>query len=276
MNIVIESPFLPENRVPPGAIWLDCRFRLGDPDAGRRLFETDHIPSARYVDLEQDLSGPPSTANEGRHPLPQRNALRSRVGALGITPDSDVVVYDDQGGLMAARAWWLLRWLGHERVWILSGGYPAWTGPRASAASEPTPAEPYPGLEPDVVAVDALRVEARGKRLLLDARAPERYRGESEPIDPVAGHIPGALNLSVGALLDAEGHPRPAGEIRRAAVAAGAEIDHLAGAIASCGSGVTACALIALLQHAGLEGVQLYAGSFSDWIAKELPVATGG
>lgn len=275
MNIVIDSPFLPEQRVPRDAVWLDCRFRLDDPVAGRRLYEQDHIPGASYVDLEQDLSGPRSSANEGRHPLPMRNTWRARVGALGIGVETPVVVYDDQGGLMAARAWWLLRWLGHEPVWILSGGYPAWTGPRSAEPASVTPTDPYPGLEPDMIAVDALRVESRGERLLLDARAPARFRGEQEPIDPVAGHIPDAVNLPVGALLTDEGHPRSAGEIRNAIVAAGARIDQVGSAIASCGSGVTACALIALLAHAGIEGPALYAGSWSDWIAKALPVATG-
>lgn len=275
----MTDPFLPADAIPAGAVLLDCRFRLDAPDAGAAAYRAGHLPGARYVHLDRDLSGPPSTASEGRHPLPDRTAWRGTVGRLGIRQRTPVVAYDDQNGLMAARAWWLLRWLGHEPVWILRGGLGAWTGPLETDDTPPDPAPPYPNGTPAVRAVDALTTAERlqAGAPVLDARAPERYRGEVEPIDPVAGHLPGARNLPVGDLFDTRGAPLAPAAVRARAgplVPGGGTADAVP-VTAYCGSGVTACALIAVLAHGGVEGVDLYAGSFSDWIAKDQPVATG-
>jgi thiosulfate/3-mercaptopyruvate sulfurtransferase len=249
---------------------VDCRFSLSNPAEGRAQFERSHIPRAVYASLDRDLSAPVVPGKTGRHPLPPIADLARRLGELGISNDSDVVVYDDASGAIAARLWWLLRYLGHTRVRLLDGGLQAWIAagyPVTDRLEAPAPAEFVPRVRPELVVsaetVAALR-GAEGERL-FDARAPERYSGEVEPIDPVAGHIPGARsfpfanNLRDGRFLPPE-LVRAAFEEALAGVASER-------AVVYCGSGVTACHLLLAAEHAGLPLPKLYAGSFSEWIS---------
>lgn len=263
---------------------LDCRFELGAPRAGHEAYLRGHVPTARYIDLERDLSSP-VTASSGRHPLPRPERLAARLGELGVGADTQVIVYDEQSGAFAARAWWLLRWLGHERVALLDGGFRAWLagGGASAAGEEPAPdvSLPSPALvprahsRPVVSTGEIIEALAHGRRLLVDARAAERFSGEVEPIDPVAGHVPGAVNHPFGSNLDADGRFLPAAELERrwrATLAGFAP----AAAIAMCGSGVTACHNLLALEIAGLSGAALYPGSWSEWIRDPArPVARG-
>lgn len=262
-------------------VLFDCRHDLTDPAAGRRAFTAAHLPGARHVDLATDLSGP-LTDTSGRHPLPDRAALAARLGALGITPDTQVICYDAGDGSFAAHAWWLLRWLGHEAVAVLDGGFAAWTAaglPTVAGDDEPAgavaPALPVRPALVEAVAVDEVaRSLGSAHRLLVDARAAERYRGEREPIDPVAGHIPGAVNRPFADNL-ADGRFKPTGLLA-------AEWQTLLGRhavgelVVYCGSGVTACHHLLALAHAGMPGARLYAGSWSEWCRDPArPVARG-
>ena len=260
-------------------IVVDCRFTLTDPAAGRAAYDRGHIPGARYAHLDDDLSRRPR-ANEGRHPLPDRDRFAATLGAWGIGPDDNVVAYDEASGAIAARLWWLLGWLGHERRAVLDGGYAAWQEAGLPVEHEP-PASGARGYDPrrprsdDVVATDELAQRQAAGDVLVDARAAPRYRGEQEPIDAKAGHVPGARNRPFSANLTAEGRFRPPGELR-------AELTELLGGrrpdrlIAMCGSGVTACHLLLALEVAGLPGGRLYAGSWSEWIRDPTrPIETG-
>jgi thiosulfate/3-mercaptopyruvate sulfurtransferase len=259
---------------------LDCRHDLFDFAAGRRSYDEGHIPSARFLDIESDLSGP-KTGNNGRHPMPERQAILATFRRLGISDDTQVVAYDAHGGQMAGRVWCLARWLGHEAVAILDGDIRAWEAAGLPLTRD-VPADPAPGALSDrpsllaLVAADELwRRLQNGELLLIDARAPERFRGEMEPIDPVAGHIPGAINRFYSHNLQPDNRLKPPDVLRRefAALLAGrapSEVFH------HCGSGVTACANLLAMSYAGLEGSGLYAGSWSEWIADpSRPVATG-
>jgi thiosulfate/3-mercaptopyruvate sulfurtransferase len=258
---------------------LDCRFDLARPDDGRRRYREEHLPGAVYADLNRDLAAPPG-ATSGRHPLPSPAVFEARLRGWGVNDDSQVVAYDDGNGMYAARLWWMLRWLGHDAVAVLDGGMRRWLQldlPLTDTLSEPVPgnfvAQPRPSL-----AVDAAGVLAAARdpsRRVLDARAPERYRGEVEPLDAVAGHVPGARNHPYAQNLDAEGRFLPAEALRTALSAA---LDGVpAGAtVAMCGSGVTACHLLLALEHAGLAGARLYPGSWSEWSSDpSRPVRTG-
>jgi thiosulfate/3-mercaptopyruvate sulfurtransferase len=263
---------------------VDCRFDLMNPAAGREAYLRGHIPGARHADLNQDLSGPVGPGT-GRHPLPSPQGFADRLGRLGIGNDSQVVAYDEVNGSFAARLWWMLRWLGHDRVAVLDGGFKAWTaiGGAVEAGESLRPVETFrlrsgiaaPGAPATVNSAeleDALRQDAA---LLVDARAPERYAGDVEPIDAVAGHVPGAVNHPFTANLDAEGHFLPPGALERR------WRERLAGKppermIAMCGSGVTACHNLLSMEVAGLGGARLYAGSWSEWIRDpRRPVARG-
>lgn len=262
----------------PDWVVVDCRFNLADPDAGRRAYQAGHIPGARYAHLDEDLSAP-VTATTGRHPLPDPARLAATLGAWGIGPETQVLAYDDLGGMLAAaRLWWLLRWLGHAAVAVLDGGLPAWT--RAGLpldmdvpviAAQTFTARPDNRLWLTVEQVQALPAH----ELLLDARGAARYRGEMEPIDPVAGHIPGALNLPTESNLAADGCFLPAAALRTRFAALLGERP-AATVVHSCGSGVTACHNLLAMEVAGLSGSRLYAGSWSEWIRDpQRPVATG-
>lgn len=246
---------------------IDTSFDLADPDAGERSYREGHLPGAHYLHLDRDLSGA-KTGRNGRHPLPERVVFAAIVGALGITPQTQVVVYDRQQAMFAARAWWMLRWLGHEAAAVLDGGVAAWqqagggldgTMPAAAAKA------PYPLREPLVASVDAAQLGDRlGRVRLIDARAPERYRGEVEPLDAQAGHIPGALNRFFKDNLADDGRFKPRDQLR-------AEWTPLLGAgsaqqvVHHCGSGVTACHSVLAMEAAGLHGSALYPGSWSEW-----------
>ena len=259
---------------------VDCRHDLMDPTVGPAAYAEAHIPRAWFMHQDTDLAGPKSGRN-GRHPLPEREAMRRRLEAIGLSDDRQLVAYDAQGGMFAVRLWWLARWLGHRSVAVLDGGLPAWTKAGYPVTTEAPPAVQAGRLSvrPSLVAsVDADAVLANitsRRRLLVDARAPERYRGETEPLDPVAGHIPGAANRPFQQNLRPDGRFKPAEVLR-------AEFDSLLGGraptdtIHHCGSGVTGCHNILAMEHAGLPGAALYPGSWSEWCADPArPVASG-
>lgn len=265
-----------------GADWrvFDCRCSLADPAAGRQAWLAGHVPGARHADLDRVLSAPPGPTT-GRHPLPGRRALADWFGSEGVDANTQIVAYDDIGGAFAARLWWLARWLGHEAVAVLDGGLAAWREAGGSLESGETPApapadfeagEPLGGFLQAAETLAIVRGQAEG--VLADARAAPRYRGETEPLDPVAGHIPGARSLPHAGNLDERGRFLDPGRLRErfAALAAGdpRRVVHY------CGSGVTACHNLLAMEHAGLAGSRLYAGSWSEWICDSArPVALG-
>ncbi len=249
---------------------IDCRAKLDDLDWGAREHAAGHIPGAIYADLTRDLSGPKSGTN-GRHPLPDPHTLAHTFGRMGIASGMQVVAYDQENGMFASRLWWLLRWLGHDAVAVLDGGLKAWIAEGRAIESGAVTRAPRvfdgsvrEGMTIDVATV-AARIGARDLRL-VDARAPERYRGDVEPIDKVGGHIPGARNHFFQWNLDERGlFETP--EALRAKIAAstgGAPADQI---VCYCGSGVTACHNLLAMEHAGMPGAKLYAGSWSEWSA---------
>jgi thiosulfate/3-mercaptopyruvate sulfurtransferase len=262
-----------------GWVVCDCRHDLADVEAGRRAYRESHIPGARFVHLDEDLSAP-KTGKNGRHPLPDPERFARRLGELGIGNDAQVVAYDASGGCYAARLWWMLRWLGHRAAAVLDGGWAAWTGaglPVTAMVPEIRPARFRPAETPlpTVSAEEIARDIVERRRRLLDARAPNRFRGETETFDPVAGHIPGATNRFFQLNLDASGRFKPPALLRH-------EFDKLLGNDAPpqvthyCGSGVTACHNLLAMEIAGLSGSRLYPGSWSEWCSDpSRPVATG-
>ncbi len=261
-------------------VFIDCNFDLFDVSAGRRTYEQGHLPAARYAHLEQDLSGPKSVRGPrdgGRHPLPDRSEWAACVGRWGIAAGTPVVAYDDQGGPYAARAWWMFRWLGHPEVAVLDGGKAAWLaagGDLETQAPQWAARAPHPLGEPAVSTASAEELLARlGRVTLIDARAPERFRGQSEPLDSRAGHIPGAVNRFFKDNLQADGRFKAVEQLRAewlALVPQGAQVVH------QCGSGVTACHNLLAMEHAGLGQGALYPGSWSEWSADpHRPVAVG-
>ncbi len=260
---------------------VDCRFDLRDPAAGAKQYAAAHIPSAVFADLDSDLSAPVTNLT-GRHPLADVDELSSTFGRLGIDRRTPVVVYDADSGALAARCWWLLRWLGHERVRLLDGGLAAWQAAglpvdAGTVTAEPRhfDARPRPGLLFELQELLDNGASAEGL-YLIDARDAARFRGDIEPIDPVAGHIPGAINLPYTAALHEDGTWRSDQEIRAiwADVLGG---DRDTATAAMCGSGVTACHLIVSALLAGNSEPRVYIGSWSEWIRDpQRPVATGG
>lgn len=246
---------------------IDVRHQLFDVGYGERAYFESHIPGAVFLHCDRDLSGPMTGAN-GRHPWPERDRLVERLGEIGIGPQTQVVVYDDAQGMIAGRLWVLLRWLGHEQVALLDGGLQAWRAaggamtalpPKVHAVAFNARDEVGPVTTDDVLE----RLETPGMRL-VDARSPDRYRGENETIDPVGGHIPGAVNRFFRDNLRADGRYKPAAELRAEwlAVLAGALPEQV---IHQCGSGVSACHNMLAMEIAGLPGSRLYAGSWSEW-----------
>lgn len=276
---IVTTEVLHAHLEDPGWVVCDCRFTLTDADAGRRAHAAGHIPGARYVHLEEDLSSPPGPGT-GRHPLPDIAVLAEKLGGWGIGAGVQVVVYDDTFGAMAARLWWLLRWLGHREVALLDGGWPRWQREgRPVEASAPPPRPRAFEARPDhrlwVDAGAAARAAADPQALLLDARAEERFTGDREPLDPVAGHVPGARNRPYEDNLALSGDflpPEELAEEYRGLLSGRAP----SAVIHMCGSGVTACHNILAMEIAGLTGSRLYAGSWSEWITDPArPVATG-
>lgn len=254
----------------PRVAVVDCRFDLMNPEAGRRAYLEAHIPGARYADLNRDLAAPVGLGS-GRHPLPSPETFARKLGELGVGNGTQVIAYDEVNGSFAARLWWMLRWLGHDAVAVLDGGIKAWTqaGGALQSGEVDFPRQHFsPRANAQAVVNTAEELDPllhRQHALLVDARAPERFAGKLEPIDPVAGHVPGAVNHPFSANLDADGFFLPADELTRR------WRERLAGAhpkdlIAMCGSGVTACHNLLGLEVAGLPGGRLYAGSWSEWI----------
>jgi len=277
MRNIVPMNWLLARMYEPDLVIADCRFRLGQPDAGREAWRQGRIPGAVYFDLEKDLSSPVAE-HGGRHPLPDPAALADKLGRAGIDGSVRVVAYDDQGGAMASRFWWLLRYMGHDQVYVMDQGFTAWkdAGYPVTDAPPPVrvPATFVPRLRADMLAgVDDVRRAVRERwAALIDSREPSRYRGEAEPIDAAAGHIPSARNRFWKDALDADGRWL-SGERQRQRFADWNADDPL---IVYCGSGVTACPNVLALEEAGFRNVRLYAGSWSDWISyPENPIATG-
>ncbi len=265
----------------PGLVILDCRFALDDPTYGARSYAEAHIPGAQFADLERDLSGPVVKGVTGRHPLPEAAQLLERLRAWGISQDSDIVLYDDGPGAFAARAWWLLAWLGkREGVYLLDGGLKAWKAAGLALDSNTSAVNPghFSGQADSSLLRDAAQLQQdlhNPALTLLDARALPRFRGEVEPLDPVAGHIPGALCAVFTDNLDSDGRFLPATQLRQRFDALRGEkpVESL---VAYCGSGVTACHNLFALCLAGYPLAPLYAGSWSEWITDPArPVAIG-
>jgi len=275
---LISAGELAEHLSDPDWLVADCRFELGKPDAGLSAWREGHIPGAVHVDLERDLSAP-VTARTGRHPLPAIEDFEATLSRFGVGDRTQVVCYDAGSGAFAARLWWMLRWLGHDAVAVLDGGFAAWTAegrPVSTAAAARSPggfvARPRPEMLCDVEGVS--RALARGE-LLVDVRGAERFAGSVEPLDSVAGHVPGAVNLPYLENLDAAGRFLPPAKLaslwrKRTGAVAGRP------AICMCGSGVTACQGLLAQETAGVKGGRLYAGSWSEWIRDpSRPIARG-
>lgn len=252
-------------------LFIDCRFSLKDPEKGYREYLQAHIPGARYAHLDLDLSGAFEPGISGRHPLPKLKEMNATLRKLGVHRESRVVAYDDMGGAIAARLWWLLYYLGHEDAYVLDGGLPQWleAGLPTVAGEEPEwePGNFAGSTQPELVAdaLDVLAVLEDPGRTLIDARAPTRYRGEEEPIDPIAGHIPGAVNMPFMESLDADGFFLDTDRLR-ARYREGLAGFETQDAIVYCGSGVTAAHQVLAMVTAGLCPAKLYVGSWSDWI----------
>ena len=299
MEATVSKRWLLARLYEPEQTIVDCRFTLGKPETGRESYEQEHIPGAVYLDLELDLSSPVSE-HGGRHPLPDPQVLAARLAKLGIGNDSRIVAYDDESGMNAARLWWLLRYLGHEQVYILEGGFSAWKAEKYPVTDHQpvrVPSTFVAKVQPQMLAgvnevreVSEKTVEAGTSvsdsnsnsssvansatplPVLIDSRANDRYHGQNETMDKKAGHIPGAVNFFWKDTQNADGSYKSAEQLA----------EHFAGLdkdreiIVYCGSGVTACPNVLALEKAGFKKVRLYAGSWSDWISyEENPVATG-
>jgi len=273
---IVSVETLKQNLGQPNWVVFDCRFNLMDTEAGQQAYAEAHIPGAFYLHLDNDLSSP-ITPDTGRHPLPDPTQLAEKLAECGVNKNTQVVVYDDCGGAMAARTWWLLRWLGHDSAAVLDGGFPAWIAAEDSSTEIPQARES--GFTPELrglmnLSVDQLQQELSvGDILLVDARAAERYRGEVEPIDPVAGHVPGAENRPLTDNL-VDGRFKSADQLHEewSAILRGSSPDQV---VHMCGSGVTACHNQLSMEISGLTGSRIYSGSWSEWIRdRSRPVAT--
>jgi len=249
---------------------FDCRFVLNEPEAGERRFRTSHIPGAHFLHLDRDLAGP-VTPGSGRHPLPVPELLAEKLRRTGVSDTSQIVAYDDAGGAFAARLWWLLRWLGHPQVAVLDGGIEKWLKENRPITRELPMGVPAGDFQPrpeNALWVDSAEVEKQSREhtgRLLDARSANRFRGEDERIDSVAGHIPGAVNLPFTWNVSEDGSFKSSGTLRqRFEVALGDVLP--ADSVCMCGSGVTACHNLLAMEVAGMKGGRLYAGSWSEWI----------
>ena len=272
MGHLISAAELIDRLREPGVRVVDCRWYLMEPAGGREAFEAGHIPGAVYADLDRDLSAP---SGAGRHPLPTPDAFAATMGRMGIDRSSFVVAYDDRGGAIAARLWWMLTSQGHDSATVLDGGIQAWRdlgGDLSTVVVDPVPAvfdaQPWTGT----VTIDEV-ADRRATATILDARDADRYAGDVEPVDPKAGHIPGAMSQPMTGNLgtDLRFHPPQVLQRRFDAMGIG-ERTHV---IAHCGSGVTACHTILAAEIAGLPRPDLYVGSWSDWSSTDRPIATG-
>lgn len=279
LTTIIGAAELKQLLLEPRTIVFDVRFSLSDTEYGRRAYAEAHVPGAYYLHLDEDLSGP-VTSHSGRHPLPAIDDFEERMRRYGVAHDSQVIVYDDASGMFAGRGWWLLKWLGHEHVAVLDGGWQAWTaadGSRETTTPQLPPLGDFTARPRAELLMQVEQVQAglaQQTIALYDARAPERYRGDTEPIDKVAGHIPGAMNLPFANNLDAQGRFKSSEELARIharATSDGKRVVHM------CGSGVTACHNVLAAAIAGLPLPTLYAGSWSEWITDpQRPVTRSG
>jgi thiosulfate/3-mercaptopyruvate sulfurtransferase len=245
----------------------DCRFELGQPSAGREAYAKGHIPGAIYIDLDADLSGA-KTGTNGRHPLPSPDDWATTRQRLGIDSNTNVTAYDSQGSAFASRLWWMLRAIGHDKVQVLDGGLDSWKGQLSTTILAPTPLEkkPKPVAYQGLVLVDEILDNLASRRkTVIDARSPDRFHGQNETLDPVAGHIPGSLNRFFKNNL--EGSEFKSAEILRMEYSELLANTQASDVIHSCGSGVTACVNLLAMEQAGLRGSLLYAGSWSEWCA---------
>ena len=278
-STVVSTEQLAQQVNDPAWIVIDCRFTLTNTEAGRAAYARGHLPGARYAHLDQDLAGPKNGSN-GRHPLPDAQAFAQKLGAWGIDAKTQVVVYDDSFGAIAVRLWWMLRWMGHDAVALLDGGLPKWQReqrPLTADLPQVTPKVFTAQVRHDmVVDTDAvLTATSTHAALIVDARAEMRFIGEIEPLDPVAGHVPGAKNLPFDDNLALDGTLLPAAELREryTELLDGKSPEQV---IHMCGSGVTTCHNLLAMEIAGLKGGKLYAGSWSEWVADpSRPVAKG-
>jgi thiosulfate/3-mercaptopyruvate sulfurtransferase len=275
---LVDVATLKANLANPDWLVVDVRHQLADTGYGERAYGEAHLPGAVFLHCDRDLSGP-MTGSNGRHPLPSPKKLIDRFGEIGIGEKTQVVVYDDAQGMIAGRLWWLLRWLGHERVALLDGGWQAWLAAGESVTGALPVRTPTTFLarmqEPPVEVGSVLEGVEKANINLIDARAPDRFRGENETTDPVAGHIPGARNRFFRDNLQPDGRYKPAEQLRAEwlALLAGTPAKEI---VHSCGSGVSACHNMLALEIAGLPGSRLYAGSWSEWCADpSRPVARG-
>ncbi|MEK4508831.1 sulfurtransferase [Paenibacillus sp. FSL K6-2524] len=278
MDLIVSKKWLLARMYEPDLVIVDCRFELGRPTAGQEAFAQSHIPGAIYLDLEVDLSSPVNT-HGGRHPLPDPDVLAKRLSQAGISNNSRIVAYDDQGGMYASRLWWLLRWLGHDSVYVMDEGFSSWKDggyPLTDAQPINIPASFVPNLRHDMLA-DMNEVKQSLSNpgvLLVDSRDASRYAGEQEPIDAKAGHIPGAINSFWKQVLDDSGAWKSDQLLSSQFSRLTEAMDKGQEAIIYCGSGVSACPNVLALHRLGYSKVRLYAGSWSDWVSyEENPVA---
>ncbi len=271
MNTIISADELETHLADPNWLVFDCRFSLANEQQGYAHYREQHVTGARYAHLNHNLSGTIVPGKTGRHPLPDRNVWLQQVGLWGIDPAKQVVAYDDMGGAFAARLWWLLRWIGHDRIAVLDGGWQTWcrqqkpVDDRIPESEHSNPAQsPYQTL-PSLTRQVTIEQLTAGRYLLLDARDEPRYRGEVEPIDPVAGHIPGALCMPFSGNLAPDGHFKSTAELHARFTSLPHGTDALPIAC-YCGSGVTASHNILAMVHAGMPEPALYPGSWSEWI----------
>jgi len=265
----------------PALVLVDCRHNLSDVDAGQRAYGASHLPGARFMHIDRDLSGE-RTGSNGRHPLPDVAAMSGSLSRAGIDASKQVVAYDQNNGMWASRLWWLLHWLGHDAAAVLDGGIDKWIAEgRPITADRPSvQSARFVAMTPRPVisSADILRGlsnDSSNPLTIIDARAPERFRGDIEPLDPVAGHIPGAINRPYGANLTPQQTFKPA-ELLRAEFDAQLGGAPLSSVVHQCGSGVTACHNLLAMEVAGLPGSRLYPGSWSEWVADPArPVARG-
>ncbi|RCX15360.1 thiosulfate/3-mercaptopyruvate sulfurtransferase [Fontibacillus phaseoli] len=277
---VVSPKWLLARMYEPDLVIVDCRFALGSPEEGKHSYLASHIPGAVFLDVEQDLSAPVGP-HGGRHPLPDPQELAARLGRTGIGHDTRVVAYDDQGGLYAARLWWMLRWLGHDQAYVMDGGFAAWQAggfPVTDAQRTLVPAAFVPNVRSGMLADvnEVRRTLGDPGVLLVDSRDASRYAGEQEPIDAKAGHIPGAVNRFWKGVLDDQGAWLAEPALRERLAPVIRALDDGREAIVYCGSGVSACPNVLALHRLGYPQAKLYAGSWSDWISySENPIATG-
>ena len=274
---LIDVEMLEEHRVDPAWIIIDCRFDLTDPSKGLALYKQGHIPGSRYASLDNDLAGCPGPM-DGRHPLPDPKVFSQTLARWGVSNTTNVVVYDAVGGAIAARLWWMLRWARHEHVYILDGGIQAWERKglcleKGQPVFESTDFSITSVRNEWVVETELLSSALTEGAVLLDARSEDRFTGKSEPIDPVSGHIPGAINFPFTRALDSFGRLRKPKDLREELAV---YVDEKTDLISMCGSGVTACHLALTAKLAGLGDSLVYIGSWSEWITnKDRKIAVG-